>query len=179
MVAAVAVSLEELLARLRAAAEVAGRVHHENLLLFTEEALRLLSKDDVRDAAEKAWAAYKSLLGLLVAKKLLPVIEEEAKRIAEKKGAEKAGEYIEWWITQGLLIPSTRQKLDTIVEKVVEATSDREIAERRAQAALLHVFFYHGPDIAEISEKTAAEIIRSLIDWVKKKAKQYGLLWSA
>ena len=39
---AVAVSLEELLARPRAAAEVAERVHRENLLLFAEEALRLL-----------------------------------------------------------------------------------------------------------------------------------------
>ena len=174
--AAVAVSLGELLARLGAAAEVAWRVHRENLLLFAEEALRLLSRGDVRDAAGKAWAAYRSLLGLLVAKRLLPRIEEEAKEIAEKKGVEKAGEYIEWWITQGLLIPSTRQKLDTIVEEVVKATGDREIAEKKREAAHLHVFFYHGPDIAEMSEKDAAEAIRSLIDWIKRKAKEYGLL---
>ncbi len=174
--AAVAVSLEELLTKLRAAAEVAERVHRENLLLFTEEALRLLGKGDVRDAAEKAWAAYKSLLGLLVAKKLLPVIEEEAKRIAEKKGAEKAEEYIEWWVTQGLLIPSTRQKLAEIVKRLVEITGDKEIAEKRLEAAHLHVFFYHGPDIAEISEEEAAEAVKDLIEWIKRKAKQYGLL---
>ena len=174
--AAVAVSLEDLLTRLRAAAKLAEGVHRENLELFTGEAKRLLSKGDVRDAAEKAWAAYKSLLGLLVTRKLLPVIEEEAKRIAEKKGAEKAGEYIEWWIEQGLLIPSARQKLDKIVERIVKATGDKEIAEKRTQAALLHVFFYHGPDIAEISEKAVAETIQSLIEWIKRKTKQYGLL---
>ncbi len=176
LVAAVAVSLEELLARLRTAAEVAERVHRENLLLFAEEALRLLSKGDVRDAAEKAWAAYKSLLGLLIAKKLLPVIEEEAKKIAEKKGAEKAREYIEWWIEQGFLIPSTRQKLDTIVEMVAEATGDREIVAKEREAAHLHVFFYHGPDIAEMSEKRAAEAVKDIINWIKMKAKEYGLL---
>jgi len=171
----VAVPLEDLLARLRGAARLAERLHRENLELFTREALRLLSKGDVRDAAEKAWAAYKSLLGLLVVKRLLPEIEEEAKRIAEKKGAEKAEEYIEWWIEQGLLVPSTRQKLDKIVEEIVKATRDREIAEKKREAAHLHVFFYHGPDIAEISEKDAAEAIQGLIDWIERKTRQYKL----
>lgn len=174
--ATVAVSLEDLLARLRIAAEVAERVHRENLRLFTEEALRLLSRGDVRDAAEKAWAAYKSLLGLLVTKKLLPVVEEEAKRIAEEKGMVKAEEYIEWWIEQGLLIPSTRQKIAEIVKRLVETIGDKEITEKRIHAAHLHVFFYHGPDIAEISEEEAAEAVRELIEWIKRKAEQYGLL---
>ncbi len=174
--AAVAASLDELLAKLKATAEVVERVHRENLKLFTEEALRLLSKGDVRDAAEKAWAAYKSLLGLLAARKLLPAIEEEAKRIAERKGVEEARKYVEWWVEQGLLIPSARHKLDSIVEEVVKVTGDREIAVKKREAAHLHVFFYHGPDIAEMSEKDAAEAVKDLIDWVKRKAKQYGLL---
>ena len=169
-------AVAELLAKLKAAAEVVERVHRENLKLFTEEALRLLSRGDVRDAAEKAWAAYKSLLGLLVAKKLLPTIEEEAKRIAERKGVEEARKYVEWWITQGLLIPSTRQRLAEIARRLAEVTGDREIAERRAQAAILHVLFYHGPEIAEVSEEEASEMIQSLVDWVKRKARQYGLL---
>jgi len=90
-VSAVVVSLEGLLARLDAAARVAERVHRESLELFTEEALRLLSRGDVRDAAEKAWVAYKSLLGLLAARRLLPSIGEEAERIAGEKGLEEAG----------------------------------------------------------------------------------------
>ncbi len=174
--AAVMVSLEDLLTRLRAAARLAESVHRENLERFTEEALRLLSRGDVRDAAEKAWAAYKSLLGLLLVKRLLPEIEREAEKIAREKGAGKAREYIEWWIETGLLVPSTRQKLDKIVEQIVNATGDKEIAVKKREAALLHVFFYHGPDIAEISEKDAAEAIQSLIDWIKRKSKQYKLL---
>ena len=161
---------------LRAAGEVAGRVHRENLELFTREALRLLSRGDVRDAAEKAWAAYKSLLGLLVARRLLPEIKREAERIAREKGLGKAGEYIEWWIEQGLLIPSTRQKLAEIVKKLVEATGDKEIAQMRRLAVQLHTFFYHGPEIEELTEEEAAEAVKDLVEWVKRKAKQYGLL---
>jgi len=175
-VAAVMVSLEDLLARLRAAARLAERLHRENLERFTQEALRLLSRGDVRDAAEKAWAAYKSLLGLLLVRRLLPEIEGEAERIAGEKGAEKAREYIEWWIETGLLVPSTRQKLAEITRRLVDATGDKEIAEKRREAVLLHLYFYHGPDIAEITEEEAAETIQSLIDWIKRKIKQYGLL---
>lgn len=174
--AAVTVSLEQLLARLRAAAEVAENMHRENLLLFTEDAMKLLAKGDVRDAAEKTWAAYKSFLGLLVAKKLLPVVEKEAVRIAEKKGLGKAEEYVEWWIKQGLLIPSTRQRIAEIVKKLVDITGDREIAEKRAEAVLLHIFFYHGPDIAEIDEEEAADITRRLIEWIRRKSREYRLL---
>ena len=174
--AAVAVPLEELIGRLRAAARLAERVHRENLELFTEEALRLLARGDVRDAAEKAWAAYKSLLGLLAARKLLPVIEEEARRIAEEKGAERAAKYIEWWIEQGLLVPSTRQKMAEIARKLVEVTRDREIAEKRRLAVQLHTFFYHGPEIEQLTEEEAAEAVRDLVEWVRKKAKYYELL---
>ncbi len=63
--ATVTVSLEELLARLRAAARLAERLHMENLEQFIEEARRLLSRGDVRDAARKRgqptrayWASY-------------------------------------------------------------------------------------------------------------------------
>ena len=153
-------------------------MHRENLERFAEKAIRLLSKGDVRDAAEKAWAAYKSLLGLLLAKRLLPEIEEEVKRIAEEKGVEKAGEHVEWWIEQGLLVPSTRQKPDKIVEQIVNATGDREIAVKKREAAHLHVFSYYGLDIAEISEKDVAEAVQSLVNWIKKKAKQYEPLSS-
>ncbi|WP_048061440.1 PaREP1 family protein [Hyperthermus butylicus] len=66
--AAVAVSLEELFPRFRTAARLAERVHQEDLMLFTEEAHRLLLQGDVRDATEKAWAAYKSLVGLIICK---------------------------------------------------------------------------------------------------------------
>jgi hypothetical protein len=173
---AIVAPLESLVEKLKAAASIAERVHRGNLELFTREALRLLSKGDVRDAAEKAWAAYKSLLGLLVVRRLLPEIEGEAERIAKEKGLEKAGEYIEWWIEQGLLIPSTGQKLAEIVKKLVEVTGDREIAEKRMLAALLHIFFYHGPDITEVSEEEAAKAVKDLVEWVRRKARQYNLL---
>ncbi len=176
VVSTVAVSLEDLLSKLRVAAKLAEKVHRENLEYFTEEARRLLSKGDVRDAAEKAWAAYKSLLGLILAKRGLPLIEERIKKTWEQKGAAKAEKELEWWVETGLLVPSARQKLDTIVDLAVEATGDKEIAVKKREAAHLHVFFYHGPDIAEMSEKDAAEAIQDLIDWVKKKVKQYGLL---
>ncbi len=174
--AAVMASLKDLLARLRAAARLAERVHRENLEYFTEEARRLLSKGDVRDAAEKAWAAYKSLLGLLLVKRLLPEIEKEAERIAREKGAGKAEEYIDWWVETGLLVPSTRQRQAEIVKKLVEVTEDKEIAEKRREAVQLHTFFYHGPEIEELTEEEAAEAVKELIEWIKKKAKQYGLL---
>ena len=73
-------------------------------------------------------------------------------------------------------MPSTRHKLDKIVEKIVEITSDREIAVKKREAAHLHVYLYHGPDIAEISEKDAADAIQDLINWINRKAKQYKLL---
>ncbi len=174
--ATVTVSLEELLARLRAAARLAERLHRENLELFTEEARRLLSRGDVRDAAEKAWAAYKSLLGLILATRGLPLIEERIRRIWEREGAARAEKLLEWWSGTGLLVPSARQKLDAIVDLAVEATGDKEIAAKLHVAALLHVFFHHGPDIAVVSERRAAEAVQDLIDWVKKKAKQYKLL---
>ncbi len=130
----------------------------------------------MRDAAEKAWAAYKSLLGLILAKRGLPLIEERIRKTWEQKRAERAERELEWWSTTGLLVPSARQKLDTIVDLAIEATGDKEIADKLHVAALLHVFFYHGPEIAGISERRAAEAIQDLVDWVKKKAKQYGLL---
>ncbi len=168
-------SIEDLLARLHAASENAARIHVENLKLFVREAQTLLKKGDVRDAAEKAWAAYKSLLGLLLSTVVLPRIEEEVKKIWSLRGPREAKDYVEWWSKTGLLVPSARQKLDKIVDLVVEVTRDKEIKTMKAIAAILHVFFYHGPDIAEISEKEAAETIEMLIDWILRKVKHYKL----
>jgi len=174
--AAVTTTLEGLLARLRAAAELAERLHRENLELFTREALGLLAQGDVRDAAEKAWAAYKSLLGLILATRGLPLIEEKIRKTLEQRGPARAEKELEWWIRTGLLVPSTRQKLDNIVDMAVEATGDREIAVMLHIAVLLHIFFYHGPEIAGISKKRAATTTKDLVDWVKRKASQHRLL---
>ena len=168
--------LEELLLRLGAAAEVAERVHRERLVEFAEEALRLLMKDDVRGAAERTWMVFRSLLGLLVVKRLLPVIESEVRRVAAEEGAEKARKLVEWWVKQGLLVPSTRRELDNVVDEVVKVTGDREVAEKRLLAAHLRVFYRHGPDIACIGEGTAAEMVKELVEWARRKAEQYKLL---
>ncbi len=157
--AATFTSLEELLARLRAAARLAERVHKESLVLLLEETVRLLSKGDVRGAAGKAWTAYRSFLGLLLVSRLLPEIEREVNRMVRERGVGKAKEYVEWWIKVGFLVSSTRQELTEIVKKLVKVTGDWEIAEKRRESVHLRVFFHYGSNIAEISEKEAAEAV--------------------
>jgi len=76
---------------------------------------------------------------------------------------------------QGLLAASARQKLAEIVRRLVEATGDREIAWMRRLAVQLHTFFYYGPGIVELTEEEAAEAVKDLVDWVRRKARQYGL----
>ena len=173
---AAAVSLEALLDRLRAAAVLAERLHRENLQLFIDEALELLVRGDVRDAAEKAWAAYKSLLGLVLATRGLPLIEGRIRRAAEQKGAPAAQRELEWWIRTGLLVPSTRQKLEEISRLAAEALGDREVYDRLVEAVTLHLWFYHGPEIVPLAESRVAEMVRGLVGWVRAMARRYGLL---
>ena len=171
-----AVSLEELLTRLRAAAKLAERLHRGNLEQFAEEALRLLERGDVRDAAEKAWAAYKSLLGLILATRGLSLIEERVRKAWEQRSPASAEKELEWWAQTGLLVPSARPKLEQIARLAAEAVGDREIYERLVEAVVLHLWFYHGPDIVPLSEEAVKERIVDLVDWARKRAKQYGLL---
>ena len=176
MLAIMSVSLRGLLARLRMAARLAEKVSKDNLELFTEEALGLVSRGDIRDAAEKAWAAYKALLGLILATRGIRLIEERIRRTWEQRGPEKAEKELEWWIQTGFLVPSARQKLGEVARLAAEAVNDKEIYQGLAEAILLHLWFYHGPDTVPLTEEGAKERILELIDWIKKKAKQYRLL---
>jgi len=173
-VAAVAVSLEDLFSRLQGAARLAEKVHRENFKLFVEEAQRLLSQGDVRDAAEKAWAAYKSLLGFILATRGLGEIETRIQRTWEKKGPEKALEEARWWSETGLLVPSAKGKLERIIELLVEATGDKELDRLLDTALNLHLWFYHGPDIVPLSEDKVRQRIEELLEERKPSSTGYS-----
>jgi len=49
------------------------------------------------------------------------------------------------------------------------AVNDKEIYQGPAEAILLHLWLYHGPDIV-LTEDEAKERILELIDWIKKRA---------
>ena len=67
-------------------------------------------------------------------------------------------------------MPSARQKLEEVARLAAEAVNDKEIYQGLAEAILLHLWFYHGPDTVLLTEEGAKERILELIDWIRKKA---------
>ncbi len=138
--------------------------------LMVREAWRLLKQGDVRDAAEKAYAAYKSLLGALVSKYVdrLEAMLLEKIVVDWEKGLQEAN----WWLEKGLEVPS--RAIGPIALTVSKLLSDNEIASMANYAILLHKWFYGGDELVEgMTSEKAEHTIKQLLNAIENKTRQY------
>jgi len=146
------------------------QVHIRNLELMAGEAKRLLERGDIRDAAEKAYAAYKSLLGALVAKHIDRLEAVLLERISEDR--EKGLREARWWLEKGLEIPS--RAVGPIALTLAKLLGDDEIALMADHAILLHKWFYGGDELVEgMTREKAEHTIKHLLGTIEKKARQH------
>ena len=125
------------------------------------KAKELLEKGDARNAAGKAFQAWKDLLSCLIYLNL----EKLAKTEKEK----------EWYIKKGIMVPTTKmQPLATELERIgysmLSFVSDK--------ALLLHNYQYNGPDPDNyyggiVSEEVAKEYVKLLLKATKDYLERY------
>ncbi len=167
--------LRKLLTRLEGAASFAKSMHRRRLEELYEEVQRFLSKGYIREAAEKAWMMYRSLLGLILATRGLPLIEERVRKILEQEGAEAAENEVEWWCTSGFLVPETKHRLEELAQLAAKAVNDREIYEKLTEMLVLYLWSRYGPDIVPLSEKWVGKSVLNAVVWARRKAEQHEL----
>ncbi len=145
-------------------------IHTRNMLFMLREAQKLLKEGDVRDAAEKAYAAYKALLGALVAR----YVDRIEKMLLEKMGRdrEKGLREAKWWLEKGLEIPS--RAVGPIALTLSKLLEDEELDIMADEAILLHKWFYGGDELVEgMTKEKAKTTIRRLLAKIGEKAKHY------
>lgn len=131
---------------------------------FLEEAAVEEGEGRLRNAAEKLYAAYKSLLAYIVARHYLPTRLPQMSR-----------EEAEWWLGRGIRVPSSKIRL--VAELLAEALRDEEISDAAARALDLHDFFYYGydPDFSRFStELEVHRYMESLRRRLKRLEKRYA-----
>ncbi len=131
---------------------------------FLEEAAAEEKEGRLRNAAEKLYTAYKSLLAYIVARHYLPA------RLPQM-GRKEA----EWWLERGIRVPSSKIRL--VAELLAEALRDEEISDAATHALDLHDFFYYGynPDFSRFStELEVHRYMESLRRRLKRLEKRYA-----
>ncbi|UXD21397.1 hypothetical protein IPA_03850 [Ignicoccus pacificus DSM 13166] len=127
------------------------------------KAKELLEKGDTRNAAGKAFQAWKDLLSCLVYLNLDKLAKDEKEK--------------EWYLKKGIIVPTTKMqplalKLEELGFKGISSWSDK--------ALLLHNYQYNGPDPDNyyggiVSEEVAKEYVKLLLKATKEYLEKYVL----
>ena len=125
------------------------------------KAKELLEKGDSRNAAGKAFQAWKDLLSCLIYLNLDKLAKSEKER--------------EWLIKKGIVVPTTKiqplaLKLEELGYEGISSWSDK--------ALLLHNYQYNGPDPDNyyggiVSEEVAKEYVKLLLKATKEYLENY------
>ncbi len=120
--------------------------------------------DPIRNAAGKAFQAWKDLISaLLMLKKdeVLKLLKDEDQR--------------KWFLEKGIHAPSSRLG---VLSSLLEDLGIRDISAWTAQALRLHTYQYHGPDPeglwgGPVDKEEAEDVIRRLSKKFKEYVKEY------
>ena len=127
-------------------------------------AKKLMEDDLIRNAAGKAFQAWKDLISaLLMLKKdeVLKLLKDEDQR--------------KWFLEKGIHAPSSRLG---VLSSLLEDLGIRDISAWTAQALRLHTYQYHGPDPeglwgGPVDKEDAKEDVQMLLRKFKEYVKEY------
>ena len=127
-------------------------------------AKKLMEDDLVRNAAGKAFQAWKDLISALLMLK-----KDEVLRLLKDENQKK------WFLEKGIYAPSSRLG---VLSKLLEKVGVKEIAPWTAQALRLHTYQYHGPDPeglwgGPVDKEEAKEDIQMLLGKFKEYVRKY------
>ncbi len=127
-------------------------------------ARKLMEDDLVRNAAGKAFQAWKDLISALLMLK-----KDEVLKLLKDEGQRK------WFLEKGIYAPSSRLG---VLSKILEKVGVKEITPWTAQALRLHTYQYHGPDPeglwgGPVDKEEAKEDIQMLLGKFKEYVKEY------